>query len=59
MFPSFARYHLWPSNGEMYISTSAAFRYQDIDKYNWNNVDRYICETEKEYNQLAEVSRLN
>ena len=31
------------------------FHFESADKYNWNNLDRYICETEKENSQLNEV----
>lgn len=32
------------------------FHYDSADKYNWNNLDRYICENEKENSQLNEVN---
>lgn len=51
----FFRYNVWPHNCLKYSVSVTEFHFESADKYNWNNLDRYICETEKENSQLNEV----
>lgn len=46
---------MWPHNCLKYSVSVTEFHFESADKYNWNNLDRYICETEKENSQLNEV----
>lgn len=47
---------MWPYNVLTYSSATTEFAYDSSNQYNWNGVDRYICDSEKEYSELTEVS---
>ncbi|XP_065647417.1 GATOR1 complex protein DEPDC5 isoform X3 [Hydra vulgaris] len=44
------KYNLWPPsyNFDHYACELSEFQFKSSDRYNWNNLDEYICETEKE-----------
>ncbi|XP_057295818.1 GATOR complex protein DEPDC5-like isoform X1 [Hydractinia symbiolongicarpus] len=52
--PFLYRYNVWPHNCLQYSVAATEFQYEAAVKYNWNNLDRYICETEKDFSQLNE-----
>jgi len=46
---------MWPYNCPQFSKACTEFSYESPINYAWNSVDRYICDTGKDFNDVRDI----